>query len=347
MASFLLKPSSASLGCVALVLVGLCAPAGALGATKPARPQVSAVGSLAQLPGKAGCLVDRSTGARGSKAPKGCRRVRALGGPAPFLGSNAIAISPDGRNVYVASSSSDAIAVFTRNARTGKLTQRVGRRRLHRRQGRQRLREGARARRPELGRRQRRRAERLRDLARQRRRRQSSAATATTGALTQLPGGGGCIANARDARLHHRPRARRPRRRRRQPRRQERLRRRVRRQRGRGVHAQHVQRRTHAARPTPTGCIVNAPTSGCATGLALDSPGGHGGQRRRRQRLRRGRGQQRGRRVHPRRLDRRADAGDRRHAAASSTARSPAARPARSSTAPTRSRSAPTTATST
>jgi DNA-binding beta-propeller fold protein YncE len=118
--------SPASLACAALALVGLAVPAGAFGATKPARPQVSAVGSLAQLPGKAGCLVDRSRPAKGSKAPKRCKRVRALGGPAPFLGSNALAISGDGRNVYVASSRSDAIAIFERNARTGKLTQRSG-----------------------------------------------------------------------------------------------------------------------------------------------------------------------------------------------------------------------------
>jgi DNA-binding beta-propeller fold protein YncE len=52
--------------------------------------------------------------------------VRALGGPAPFLGSEAIAISPDGKNVYVASSRSDAITVFKRNTGTGKLTQGAG-----------------------------------------------------------------------------------------------------------------------------------------------------------------------------------------------------------------------------
>lgn len=52
--------------------------------------------------------------------------MRALRGPAPFLGSGAVAISRDGRNVYVASSRSDAIAVFRRNARTGKLRQRGG-----------------------------------------------------------------------------------------------------------------------------------------------------------------------------------------------------------------------------
>lgn len=61
-----------------------------------------------------------------AKPRAGCRRVRALSGPAPFLGSHAIAISPDGRNVYVASSRSNAIAVFTRDARTGALIQRSG-----------------------------------------------------------------------------------------------------------------------------------------------------------------------------------------------------------------------------
>jgi DNA-binding beta-propeller fold protein YncE len=52
--------------------------------------------------------------------------VRALKGPAPFLGSEAVAMSPRGRNVYVASSRSNAIAIFRRNARTGRLTQAAG-----------------------------------------------------------------------------------------------------------------------------------------------------------------------------------------------------------------------------
>ena len=120
MASLLLKRLPASLSCALLAVVGLAAPAGALGATKPTRPQASAVGSLVQLRGPSGCVIDRS------KPKPGCKRVRALSGPAPFLGSNALAISGDGKHVYVASSRSDAIAVFTRNARSGKLTQRSG-----------------------------------------------------------------------------------------------------------------------------------------------------------------------------------------------------------------------------
>jgi DNA-binding beta-propeller fold protein YncE len=126
MASLSFQPAPASLACTLLVLVGLAVPAASLGATKPMRPQVSAVGLLAQLPGKAGCLVNRAQPAKGSKFPKGCKRVRALGGPAPFLGSNALAISGDGKNVYVASSRSDAITIFRRGARSGKLTQRSG-----------------------------------------------------------------------------------------------------------------------------------------------------------------------------------------------------------------------------
>jgi DNA-binding beta-propeller fold protein YncE len=39
------------------------------------------------------------------------------------MGSRAIAVSPDGKNVYVASSTSDAIAIFRRNPKTGSLIQ--------------------------------------------------------------------------------------------------------------------------------------------------------------------------------------------------------------------------------
>ncbi len=77
-------------------------------------------GALAQLAGKSGCLVDRSA------HTKGCGVARALKGPGPFMGSRAIAISPDGKNVYVASSQSDAIAIFRRNPRSGALIQAKG-----------------------------------------------------------------------------------------------------------------------------------------------------------------------------------------------------------------------------
>jgi len=74
-------------------------------------------GTLTQLRGSNGCLVDRST------PPKGCGVARALKGPGPFMGSRAIAVSPDGKQVYVASSKSDAIAIFSRDRRTGALSQ--------------------------------------------------------------------------------------------------------------------------------------------------------------------------------------------------------------------------------
>jgi DNA-binding beta-propeller fold protein YncE len=105
-----------------LVVLALIAPAGALATPAPQRSRqpITALGALSQLSGPSGCLVDRS------RPRAGCRRVRALSGPAPLLGSHAIAISPNARNVYVASSKSNAIAVFTRSARTGALTQRSG-----------------------------------------------------------------------------------------------------------------------------------------------------------------------------------------------------------------------------
>jgi DNA-binding beta-propeller fold protein YncE len=77
-------------------------------------------GTLVQLPGTRGCL------AAPSKAHSRCKPARALGGPGPFLGSRAIALSPDGKNVYVASSGSDAIAIFARNTRKGGLAQGKG-----------------------------------------------------------------------------------------------------------------------------------------------------------------------------------------------------------------------------
>lgn len=78
-------------------------------------------GGLIQLTGKAGCLkakpVKRSN----------CTPARALKGPGPFMGSNAIAISKDGKFAYVAASTSDAVVVLARNKKTGVLSQPKGR----------------------------------------------------------------------------------------------------------------------------------------------------------------------------------------------------------------------------
>jgi DNA-binding beta-propeller fold protein YncE len=102
-------------------LVVLALPAGALAARAPEHgPKQSKQGGLKQLPGSSGCLADRSTHSGG------CATARALQGPGPFMGSRAIAVSPDGKNVYVASSKSDAIAIFSRNVKTGVLIQSSG-----------------------------------------------------------------------------------------------------------------------------------------------------------------------------------------------------------------------------
>ena len=93
----------------------------ALPAAAVAKPSTAtATGTLTQLRGAAGCLVN------GPRALRRCTPARALDGPGPFLGSRAIAVSPDGRNVYVASSRSNAIAVLRRNRRSGRLAQGSG-----------------------------------------------------------------------------------------------------------------------------------------------------------------------------------------------------------------------------
>jgi DNA-binding beta-propeller fold protein YncE len=96
---------------------------GALGAAPVPHRSGQAVdssGVIRELPAPYGCLVDRSSRRRG------CRAVRGLRGAGPIIGSQAIAVSPDGRNVYAASSKSNAIAVFKRDPLTGRLTQASG-----------------------------------------------------------------------------------------------------------------------------------------------------------------------------------------------------------------------------
>jgi DNA-binding beta-propeller fold protein YncE len=109
-----------------LALAALLLPAGALAASapqgvQPTSPQPTASpGTLVQLSGARGCLVDRS-------APPGrCAPARALKEPATLLGSRAVALSPDGKSLYVAAAGSNAIAIFKRDPRTGTLTQGKG-----------------------------------------------------------------------------------------------------------------------------------------------------------------------------------------------------------------------------
>jgi len=66
-------------------------------------------GGLSVVPGSHGCVSARER--------PDCVRVRAI------TRATAIAASPDGRHVYVTASDDDAVAVFTRDPRTGKLTQ--------------------------------------------------------------------------------------------------------------------------------------------------------------------------------------------------------------------------------
>jgi DNA-binding beta-propeller fold protein YncE len=70
------------------------------------------LGELTQKPGEAGCFANA--------AIDGCTVGRALDRP------HAVAVSPDGRNVYVAVNSSKAIAIFDRDPLNGALTQKPG-----------------------------------------------------------------------------------------------------------------------------------------------------------------------------------------------------------------------------
>jgi DNA-binding beta-propeller fold protein YncE len=115
------------LGLIAVLALALVASASAR-PSKPSKggsehvqpPAETSSGSLEQLPGRLGCLAD------GKASNKLCGKARALKGAGVGFGSRAIAISPDGRNVYVAASASDSIAVFDRSRSTGALTQPKG-----------------------------------------------------------------------------------------------------------------------------------------------------------------------------------------------------------------------------
>ncbi len=235
-----------------VLALALALPAGA--AAKP--------GALTQLAGKKGCLVDRS------KLPGSCGRARALKGPGPFMGSRAIVVSPDGRNVYVASSGSDAIAIFSRDRKSGALTQGKGK-------GGCVAAKGAGGCAAAVG------LDEPNSVAispdglnvyatsRAGNSLTAFARNPKTGALKQLPSPAGCISGAAAAGLRVRPRPAGSRRRRGQPRRDQRLRRLLLRQLGRRL------------RPRPAtgaltqlagsaGCIAEA-TEGCATGIGLKS----------------------------------------------------------------------------
>ena len=91
-----------------LVVVLLVAPAAARAAGAPG-------GALSQLPGRAGCLLTR--------ARDGCGAARGI------AGVRSLAVSQDGRNVYVAGSEAEgsfgfgSLGAFARDRRTGAVTQ--------------------------------------------------------------------------------------------------------------------------------------------------------------------------------------------------------------------------------
>ena len=217
----------------AIILAAVAALAGpteALGAPTPtpSRQAPTAVGTLTQLRGPTGCLVD------GSEPSGGCTPAAPCAARRRSSARSAVAISPDGQerlrrlvaqqrdrglpaqradrqadagggHAPAASPSSGASGCATARGLDGPNSVAVS---------------------PDG-------TQRLRDVARAATPSPSSAATASTGALTQATSGG-CIAGAAIPGCAAGPRARRPGRRHGQPRRRERLRRRVLRQRGRG-----------------------------------------------------------------------------------------------------------------
>jgi hypothetical protein len=72
-----------------------------------------ASGALVQLAGRAGCVIRISA--------SGCARARSI------RGASSVAVSPDGRNVYVTARDGGGVAVFGRSRQTGGLTQLAGR----------------------------------------------------------------------------------------------------------------------------------------------------------------------------------------------------------------------------
>ena len=70
-------------------------------------------GALTQLGGAAGCISHDAS-------REGCARGRAL------EGAQSLTVSADGRNVYVAATASNAVAIFSRNATTGAVRQLAG-----------------------------------------------------------------------------------------------------------------------------------------------------------------------------------------------------------------------------
>jgi DNA-binding beta-propeller fold protein YncE len=102
----------------ALGLSGVRCPAcvlllvAALGGAAPAADAAVPPGALRQLDGRAGCF--------SAKPGDGCPRLRDV------AGVEDLAVSPDGRNVYLAGSNSETVVTLARDGRTGALVQLAG-----------------------------------------------------------------------------------------------------------------------------------------------------------------------------------------------------------------------------
>ena len=77
-------------------------------------------GKLTQKAGTSGCISENGTSGAPNFTPGACVDGVALNGP------TSVSVSPDGKNLYVASYSSDAVSIFDRNTTTGTLTQKPG-----------------------------------------------------------------------------------------------------------------------------------------------------------------------------------------------------------------------------
>ena len=79
-------------------------------------PAAAGAGTITKLEGSAGCVADA-----GASVPAGeCTRAKRIADVTD------VAISPDGRFLYAAATSSNAIAVFSRDPESGELTQLPG-----------------------------------------------------------------------------------------------------------------------------------------------------------------------------------------------------------------------------
>jgi DNA-binding beta-propeller fold protein YncE len=128
----LTQPAGAA-GCISETGAGNCADGHALNG--PTGVAVSPDGKsvyVASTPGNAVAQLNRNTTTGAITQPAGTAGCVSQGGAGPcavghaLRGPTGVAVSPDGRSVYVASSGSNAVARLNRNTTTGAITQPAG-----------------------------------------------------------------------------------------------------------------------------------------------------------------------------------------------------------------------------